>query len=322
MSHDRTRRKPSFPSFAAGSRPSLGGVIGMAALLQSQTLVVILALLAVAVVVGIGRLLFRRSRKGFESFAKPEWMAYGATISIAMVGVAYYENADPDHLSLSENFLAESFSLIVTVFVIDRLFRVASRRRNLPARFGAFDLSKRVYIDLRSVWANLLGSAGQIGKIHLEPDGSIFTAECASLIARMPVSMQAPYSPPGTWQLYLHQIAKKELGNIDKCLQRYSANMDPEIIWALQKLEGSLFFLFCINTLPLNTVSVVSWSEWDVGGREFVECLENLRLVLEREAPEFAKLPGYYPVPPASCHEEIKRLLRQWSSKSGRPPAR
>ncbi len=275
-----------------------------------------LALIAAMVFAVIARKFMRRPGKGFDGFAQPEWMAYAATSSIALVGVVYYENASQEHLSLAENILAESFSLIVTVFVIDRLFRVASRRRNLPARFGAYDLSKRVYIDLRSLWANLLGSAGQVGKIHLGPNDSIFTPDCASVIARMPVSIPAPYAPPGSWQLYLHQIAKKELGNIDKCLQRYSSNLDPDLIWTLQRLENSLFFLFCINTLPLNSVSVVSWSEWDVGGREFSECLENLRLVLERQAPEFAKLPGYYPVPPASCHEEIKRLHRLWAAKS------
>ncbi len=283
---------------------------------HSPIVVLTLALVALMALVVIGRSCFRRANKTFDGSTQPEWMAYVATSSIALIGVFYYENASPEHQSLAENILAESFSLIVTVFVIDRLFRVASRRRNLPARFGAFDLSKHVYINLRAVWTSLLGSAGQISAVHLRENDSIFSPDCATAIARMPVSLPAPGSSPGNWQVYLHQVAKRELLNIDKCLQRYSANMDPDIIWCLQKLEGSLFFLFCINTLPLNTVSVVGWSEWDVGGREFSECLENLRLVLERQAPEFVKLPGYYPVPSASCHEELKRLQRLWSAKS------
>jgi hypothetical protein len=109
----------------------------------------------------------------------------------------------------------------------------------------------------------------------------------------------APVVPKRKWRQYLFQQILEIENRIDRCLQRYAAYMEPDMILALQKLERTSFVTYA--KLQLQTPKVeaelgisnnpfLSWGRKGTASDFFPE-IEKLGILLEGKLKEFNGMP-------------------------------
>lgn len=222
----------------------------------------------------------------------------------------------PEHSDLWLNLFAEAIGVAFIVVVVENLIRLADQRRSKPARYAAFKETLLVYNRLVTLWFQMVQAAFKAdrhgGILEIE-DIRLLDPRFGEIVMRLNLDAEAPVRPKRNWRYFLaHQIDHIER-SIDRCLQRYSAFMEPELIQCLQELEQTSFFQYgklqtslpaIAEELGVRQSPYFGWGGKSSAG-EMIGPLNRLAVLLARYRPGFDGMPG---IPAAIDHEHRSEL--------------
>ncbi len=167
---------------------------------------------------------------------------------LCMVGFVIFD----DDASLAMNLLTELLGIGITVFLVERIFRDAQYRREIPARYAATQEVSFLCREAADLWVYLvrdtLNLTADADLVH-DVDLTVMDQRLAAVASRIDFDAIAPVSPERKWDAWLFQSINRMKLKIDNCLTRYPLVLDPNAIRLMQQLENSGFFKF-IELLP------------------------------------------------------------------------
>ncbi len=168
---------------------------------------------------------------------------------IVLVAIATFAAAQywTDQSDLWLNLFAEALGVAFTVLIVEKLIRIDDLRRTKPARYAAFMDALLIFNRFCSLWYDIVRTTfdpERHGKILANKDIKLLDNRFGEIIAILRLESDAPVSPKRTWKVHLKQQVEDLEQLIDRCLQRYAAFMEPELIKALQDFERSSFFAY------------------------------------------------------------------------------
>ncbi|MDF1793809.1 MAG: hypothetical protein P1U88_17990 [Thalassobaculaceae bacterium] len=182
---------------------------------------------------------------------------YALVVAFAIFAFAASE-IWPSRADLWLNLFAEAIGVAFIVVVVENLIRISEQRRSRPARYAAFKETLLIYNRLVGLWFQMIQSA-----FRPEMHGHLLAGDALRLLdarfgevaMRLYLDAEAPVRPKRNWRYFLsHQVDDIER-IIDRCLQRYSAFMEPEVIQCLQELERTSFFTYAKLQPSLPTIA-------------------------------------------------------------------
>lgn len=164
----------------------------------------------------------------------------------------------PERADLWLNLFAEAIGVAFIVVVVENLIRIADQRRSRPARYAAFKETLLVYNRLVTLWSQMVQAgfrADMRGRLLEDDAVRLLDPRFGVVVMRVNLDADAPARPTRNWRYFLsHQVTDIER-IVDRCLQRYSAFMEPELIQCLQELERTSFFNYAKLLTSLPTIA-------------------------------------------------------------------
>lgn len=232
----------------------------------------------------------------------------------------------PSRSDLWLNLFAEAIGVAFIVVVVENLIRVADQKRSKPARYAAFKETLLIYSRLVALWSQMIQAAYR-AESHarlLEGDTvRLLDPRFGEIVQALNMDGEAPVRPKRSWRYFLkHQVEDIER-IIDRCLQRYSAFMEPELIQCLQELERTSFFSYAKLQVSLPSIAeelgVRQSPYFGWGGKtsatELIDPLNRLASLLARHRTAFHGMPGIPDTIDLNHPLQVARLR-----KSGTPP--
>lgn len=246
------------------------------------------------------------------------WLRIVIYSSVVVASVFTFAAAEiwPGDADLWQNLFAEAIGVAFTVVVVENLIKIANQRRSKPARYAAFKETMLVYTRLTSLWFQMVRSSldpARHADLLTEPGIRLFDTRFGEVVMRLNLDQEAPVLPKCDWRVFLkHQIEEIERG-IDRCLQRYSAFMEPELIQSLQDLERTSFFAYGKMQTALPRIGKelgvrrTPYFGWGKGSsaEELLAPLDRLAQLLAQHRAEFHGMPG---IPDAIDLDHLARL--------------
>jgi len=220
-------------------------------------------------------------------------------VAIATFAAAQYSTAQSD---LWLNLFAEALGVAFTVLIVEKLIGFDDLRRTKPARYAAFMDTLLIFNRFCSLWYDIVRTTfdpERHGNILANKDIKLLDHRFGEIVAILKLESDAPVSPKRTWKVHLKQQVEDLERLIDRCLQRYAAFMEPEMIKALQELERSSFFAYgkLMQTIALahEELGVRPNPYFGWGGpatvRDLLVPLNNLGCLLTEIRQKFAGMP-------------------------------
>jgi hypothetical protein len=172
--------------------------------------------------------------KATKQFAR-ENLALIAAVGIAALSACAYFNAWIDR-DLGGNLFAEALGIAVTVGLIDRVLRSAERRRTRVPRFAAYNQARLILHDICSTWANMVKASIDAPP---PPGADLFSKEYVDLVTSyldLGSENQGVSSRP-LWRVWLADLTSRVARQVDQVIQRYGAQMAPELTEILTGIE-------------------------------------------------------------------------------------
>jgi|GEM_PF-1255120 len=234
-----------------------------------------------------------------------QWLRIVIYSSVVVASVFTFAAAEiwPGDADLWQNLFAEAIGVAFTVVVVENLIKIANQRRSKPARYAAFKDILLVHGRLTSLWYQMVRAALDPARHgHLLDDASLrlLDPRFGEVVMRLNLDADSPALPRRDWRSYLkHQIEDIERA-IDRCLQRYSAFMEPELIQSLQDLERTSFFDYgkiqaslpqIGEELGMRRTPYFGWGREETA-QELLMPLDRLAALLAQHRSEFHGMPG------------------------------
>jgi hypothetical protein len=199
------------------------------------------------------------------------------------------------------NLFCETIGLAFTVIIIDQLVKANEKLKVKPARYAMFRDVYLIYqscISLLQTMVNEAFDPNRDQEIIGDKNINFFDSRIGKIIFFLNLENAAPAVPKRSWRAYLTQQASDIEQKIDRCLQRYSIFMDPELIHILQNLERTDFLLF---SKLLTTIAIVDGEKNITRSPHFgfgrhdsdlFPALKNLGEFLNKNKNEFKGMPN------------------------------
>jgi len=234
-------------------------------------------------------------------------------------GLYAFFNQESD---LGLNLFAEAVGGLFTVLIIENLFRGLDKTKNKPARLAGFRDAHLVYGRCVGLWINMVKSAFNPSRdtfILEDKNIKLLDEKMGDIVAHLNLESKAPVVPKRKWHIFLSEQVGEIEQYLDRCLQRYAAYLDPELIVRLQEVEGNSFMLVAkhMKIMPIvdSEIGVTRSPEfgWGANGsaKDFLDAVIGLGSILSEIRPQFDGLPKV----PALIDLEHKGVIQDLRSQ-------
>lgn len=218
------------------------------------------------------------------------------SVVLFVTGLGAYVRSDQ---GIWLNLFSEFIGVAFTIVILEQLISAAERHKTKPARYAAFIEALMIYGRSVGLLIEIIKSgynSSEHKEIISKADISIFNPEIGNIISMLNLENEAPVIPKRTWRAYLNEQAREIEIRIDRCLQRYSIFMDPELISIFQKLETTSFLSIAklMISMPVAAQQLgfkgSPYFGWGVNNSasDFFLALEELGIFLMAHRAEFA----------------------------------
>lgn len=230
--------------------------------------------------------------------SKERLTLYGLLLAIvAVTGLGLLVGSN-----MSGNLFSESLSILVTVFVVDKLLRLDSERKARPAMLAAFRDAAALFREAQNFGAAAARStvpASELGRIKGESGSS--KPWLYPYLGRLRPGQDAPWGAPppyGQGSLKWAQAMTVQIASIEKLIDRYltrhTALSEPEITEAVHSLEeNGLFRSVSYGDIFWILGDETSGQFW----QSYLEKVDSLSEALYRHASKFPEVtlqpPGF-----------------------------
>lgn len=256
------------------------------------------------------------------------WLRIVIYSVVVLVAAAMFAASEiwPERADLWLNLFAEALGVAFIVLVVENLIRIAEQRRSKPARYAAFKETLLIYNRLVALWFQLVQATyrgERHGRLLDDPKIRLLDPKFGEIVQLLRLDDDAPMRPKRRWRFFLSQQIEDVEKIIDRCLLRYSAFMDPEMIQCLQSLERTSFFSYgkILTSLPeiAQEMGVRQSPFFSWGGKssaeELITPLIRLGDLLARHRSAFHGMPGI----PETIDQEHRAQIESLRNAS-RPP--
>lgn len=214
---------------------------------------------------------------------------YGILIAAAaLFGIGWLSGSE-----FMANLLSETLGILATVFVVDKLLALETKKARHPASLAAFReaLDLLAYVD-EFTWAAMVSSLPNTDVSKAESEASKTTQPwMVDYLAALNPSQDSNRASlvdgsrfvaiPWETMLYEHRKAAGE--KISRYLERHAVNADPEITAAVYGLEKNGLFTGMDNGPAL------FWNRLSgqIGWGDFLPKIEDLRESLRKHAAQY-----------------------------------
>ena len=192
------------------------------------------------------------------------------------------------------NLFAEAVGIFLTVVLIDSILNAQERRRSRPARFAAYQTANRFVARYLNLWREIVLATSSLSTTS---PVDFFSDETIVRIEReFSVYSTANVYPPMPWHARINQALNELSDSLDRCIQRYSTYIDPDLLDLFHRAEQMPTFMTWKHIHGIVLSSGRQLSNFPVFPDSFRKDLQTLRemsKLLDSQSIEFSKMKGF-----------------------------